>query len=182
MPSAWNDLVGLKTTSGLLSLDGAVPLAKRFDTVGPLARSVTDAAALLGALQGRAGPDMRGTGSLAGRRFAQLTTIAQDDLRPEVAKGYADALGRLRAAGAEIVDMAFPDLEGPMGDAGILYTGEAWGLWGDTIEVAGDKMFAPIKARFESGRDVSAGQYVAAWERLEAVRVTWHRAVGGSTR
>ncbi len=177
VPSAWNDLVGLKTTSGRLSLAGSVPLAKRFDTVGPLARSVADAAALLGVLEGRAeGPDLRGHGDLSGRCFAQLTTIAQDDLRPEVAAGYADAVGCLRAAGAQVVDLAFPDLEGPMGDAGVLYTGEAWGLWGDTIEAEGHKMFAPIRARFEGGRDVGAGQYVRAWDRLEQVRAAWHAA------
>ena len=36
IPSAWNDLVGLKTTAGRLSLEGVVPLALKFDTVGPL--------------------------------------------------------------------------------------------------------------------------------------------------
>ena len=37
IPAAWNDLVGLKTTSGRVSLEGVVPLCLRFDTVGPLA-------------------------------------------------------------------------------------------------------------------------------------------------
>ena len=43
VPSAWNDLVGLKTTAGRLSLRGVVPLSESFDTVGPLCRSVLDA-------------------------------------------------------------------------------------------------------------------------------------------
>ncbi|MHA6326267.1 amidase [Roseivivax sp. CAU 1753] len=179
VPAAWNNLVGLKTTSGVLSLDGVVPLARRFDTVGPLARTVADAAALLGVLSGRPGPDLRGPGDLRGTRFAQLSTIVLDDLRPEVAAGYRAALERLRAAGAEIVDVAFPELEGPMGDAGTLYTGEAWALWGDRIETDGDRMFAPVRARFEGGRDVSAAMYIRAWDRLEAVRAAWHRAVAG---
>ena len=60
VPAAWNDLVGLKTTHGLLPLDGVVPLCPRFDTVGPLCRSVEDAALLLAALSGRPAPDLEG--------------------------------------------------------------------------------------------------------------------------
>ena len=51
VPAAWNDLVGLKTTSGRVSLEGTVPLAAKFDTVGPLARSVEDAAHMLALLE-----------------------------------------------------------------------------------------------------------------------------------
>jgi aspartyl-tRNA(Asn)/glutamyl-tRNA(Gln) amidotransferase subunit A len=39
VPAAWNDLVGLKTTHGRLSLEGVVPLVESLDTVGPLCRS-----------------------------------------------------------------------------------------------------------------------------------------------
>ncbi len=46
IPAAWNNIVGLKTTAGLVPLDGTVPLSPTFDTVGPLARSVSDVAAL----------------------------------------------------------------------------------------------------------------------------------------
>ena len=51
IPSAWNDLVGLKTTSGRLTLEGVVPLAMKFDTIGPLCRSVEDAGLLMAALE-----------------------------------------------------------------------------------------------------------------------------------
>jgi aspartyl-tRNA(Asn)/glutamyl-tRNA(Gln) amidotransferase subunit A len=46
IPSAWNNMVGLKTTHGLLPADGVVLLIESFDTVGPLTRSVEDAALL----------------------------------------------------------------------------------------------------------------------------------------
>ncbi len=52
MPSSANGVVGLKTTHGLLSRDGVVPLALSFDTVGPMARSVTDIAIALGVMTG----------------------------------------------------------------------------------------------------------------------------------
>jgi len=73
-------LVGLKTTSGRLSLTGVVPLCARFDTVGPLAKTVADAAYVLAVLEGRRPIDLSPT-SLKGRRLAVLKTVAMSDLR-----------------------------------------------------------------------------------------------------
>jgi amidase len=53
-PAQTNSLVGIKPTVGLLSRSGIVPISHSQDTAGPMARTVADAAALLGAL---AGPD-----------------------------------------------------------------------------------------------------------------------------
>jgi amidase len=50
-PSAVENIVGLKPTLGLVSQDGIIPIAHEQDTAGPMARSVTDAAILLGVLQ-----------------------------------------------------------------------------------------------------------------------------------
>ena len=102
VPAAWNDLVGLKTTSGRLSLEGVVPLCRKFDTVGPLARSVEDAAWMLAALQGGRAPDLRGA-ALQGRRLAVLRTVALEDLRDAPGAAFEAALTRLSAAG-EVVD------------------------------------------------------------------------------
>src|SRR3954466_13576620 len=51
-PSAANGLVGIKPTLGLISRTGVVPIAHSQDTAGPMARTVTDAAALLAAMTG----------------------------------------------------------------------------------------------------------------------------------
>ncbi|MFW2541107.1 amidase [Primorskyibacter sp. 2E107] len=179
IPSVWNDLVGLKTTSGRLSLRGVVPLAAKFDTVGPLCKSVEDAALMLAALEGSKAADLGGTESLKGRRFAALQTIVMDDLRDAPSRAYAEALDRLRGAGAEIVPFEFPDLAGPMGDAGILYTTEAWATWGAAIEADPHLMFAPIRERFAAGAGHKGSDYVAAWQRLDAVRDAWQTATAG---
>jgi len=50
-PSAVESIVGLKPTLGLVSSYGIIPISHQQDTAGPMARSVTDAAILLGALQ-----------------------------------------------------------------------------------------------------------------------------------
>ncbi|QNK83511.1 amidase [Nakamurella sp. PAMC28650] len=51
-PSGQNGLVGIKPTLGLASRSGIVPISSQQDTSGPMARNVTDAAVLLGALTG----------------------------------------------------------------------------------------------------------------------------------
>jgi aspartyl-tRNA(Asn)/glutamyl-tRNA(Gln) amidotransferase subunit A len=179
VPSAWNDLVGLKTTSGRLPLEGVVPLAKGFDTVGPLCRDVADAAALFAALDGVQPPVPGRAGGLSGRRFARLRTIVEDDLSPAIAEAYETVLAKLRAAGAEIVDFDFPALEGPMGDAGVLYTAEAWAEWGALIDEKGDLMFGAVRSRFAAGKEVAAATFLRAVERMKAVRAEWARATAG---
>lgn len=178
LPAGWNDLVGLKTTSGRLPLTGVVPLIESFDTVGPLCRSVEDAALLLSAMEGAPAPDLRGA-SVKGRRIAALRTIVLDDLDAGPAEAYEDALARLAGAGAEIVPLDFPAIEHPHRDSAMLYTVEAWATWGDAIEANPDAMFAPIRERFESGKTHSGAAFRAAWLHLEAVRADWARATAG---
>ena len=50
-PSAVENLFGLKPTLGLVSQDGIIPISHQQDTAGPMGRSVTDVAILLGVLQ-----------------------------------------------------------------------------------------------------------------------------------
>ncbi|HKL45676.1 MAG TPA: amidase family protein [Roseovarius sp.] len=179
IPAAWNDLVGLKTTAGRLSLDGVVPLAARFDTVGPLTRNVEDAALALAVLEGRSGgADLRGA-SLRGVRLAALRTVVLDDIREGPLNAYEGAVERLCAAGAHVEPLDWPDLSDAMAMSGTLYTGEAYGIWRDVIEAAPEKMFPAILERFRGGRDVSAADYVAAWRRLEQMRLDWHAMVAG---
>ena len=178
IPSVWNDLVGLKTTSGRLSLKGVVPLCARFDTVGPLCRSVEDAALLLAAMEGGPAPDLRGA-TLAGRRLMVLETVAMDGLRAQPAAGFARAVDRLQAAGASIQRREVPLVADAMDLGSILFTTEAYGTWKDEIEAAPDKMFPEILTRFRIGADRSGADYVAAWQKLDRLRTDWLAATAG---
>jgi amidase len=71
-PASANSLVGIKPTVGLVSRAGLIPVTYAFDTAGPLARTVTDAAILLGALAG-ADPRDPSTASSKGRAQADYT-------------------------------------------------------------------------------------------------------------
>jgi len=178
IPSAWNDLVGLKTTAGRLSLEGVVPLALKFDTVGPLCRSVEDAAHMLAALEGGKPADLKGA-SIKGKRLAILQTIALEDVRDEPQSAFQEAVLKLSAAGAEIRHVTVPEIEDAMALTSCLYTTEAYGLWRDVIEAHPDKMYQEILERFRLGKNHSGPDYVAAWATLEAARIAYDKATAG---
>jgi len=123
-PSAANGIVGLKTTLGLLSRDGVVPLALSFDTVGPMARSVTDVAFALGVMagidpadsstqlsQGKFQKDYTKSlhvGALKGARIGIGRDFMGND--PETIRIASEAIETLRKLGAVIVDdVRFPE-------------------------------------------------------------------------
>ena len=117
-PSAACGIVGLKTTHGLLSRNGVVPLALSFDTVGPLARNVYDAAVALSVMTG-VDPDDASTKKSVGHAEKDYTTdlhvgalkgarigIARDFMgrNKEIDQVVESAIAALRAQGAVIVD------------------------------------------------------------------------------
>lgn len=178
IPAAWNDLVGLKTTAGRLSLRGTVPLCERFDTVGPIAHSVEDCALLLAAMEGGRPTDLTGA-TLSGARLLVLETVALDDLRDRPAQGFEDAVSRMAAAGAHVTRGKIPEVAEAMGLAALLFTAEAYGIWRDAIEAAPQKMFPRILERFRSGANFTAADYVAGWRRLEDLRRAWATKTAG---
>ena len=178
IPSAWNDLVGLKTTHGRLPLTGVVPLCARFDTVGPLARSVEDCALMLAALEGARAADLRGA-SLAGARLLVLEGLPFEGARSEPVQGFEAAVERLAAAGARVERRALPMVDAAMALAGLLFAPEAYGLWKEVIEANPTAMYPVILERFRTGANVLAADYVAAWAALDRLRAEWLAATAG---
>jgi aspartyl-tRNA(Asn)/glutamyl-tRNA(Gln) amidotransferase subunit A len=175
IPAAWNDLVGLKTTTGRLTLEGVVPLALKFDTIGPLTRSVEDAAQLLALMEGGKVADLRGA-SLKGRRLAVLRTVFLEDTRAVPLAAFESAVKRLEAAGAVVDYIDVPEAREAVDLSGLLITSEAYGLWKDVIEANPDAMYSEILARFRIGANFSAADYVAGWVKLEAARAAYDSA------
>jgi amidase len=77
-PSTANSLVGLKPTLGLVSRSGIIPIAHSQDTAGPMTRTVTDAAILLGALAG-IDPLDKATNASRGKSFIDYTQFLDKD-------------------------------------------------------------------------------------------------------
>jgi len=137
IPAAFNNLFGLRPTKGLSSIAGIIPLSHTQDVAGPLARTVTDLAIGLDAVVGRdpADPATRAldtlmlprftasldAGALRRARLGVLTsyfgTAAEDQ---EAAVVVRAAIDRMRAAGAEIVEVEIPDLDRLVGSAGVI--------------------------------------------------------------
>jgi amidase len=118
-PSSANGIVGIKPTVGLVSRSGVIPIAHSQDTAGPMARTVRDAAVLLGVLAGLDADD-KATAD-PGRKAADDYTKTLDagglrGARIGVARSYfgfhdpteavmAEALDALKRAGATLVDV-----------------------------------------------------------------------------
>ncbi|MEO0654785.1 MAG: amidase family protein [Pseudomonadota bacterium] len=178
LPAAWNDLVGLKTTAGRLSLDGVVPLCPRFDTVGPLTRSVEDAALILAVLEGGKPADLRGA-TLSGTRLAILRSVALEQAEDGPRAGFERAVECLMQAGAQVEPLDIPAVADAMELAQILFGSEAYGTWKHEIEANPDAMFPNVLQRFRGGRDFTAADYVAAWQRLAELRKSYLAATAG---
>jgi len=172
IPAAWNDLVGLKTTIGRLSVRGTVPLNPDFDTVGPLCRSTEDALHLLCALEGRKVPNLQSI-EVKNLKLMILKTGTFDDVCPEVAEGFERVLDALKDQGASVVDRDIVEVESAQILGNTVFPAGAYGTWKAEIEAAPQLMFPEILDRFRGGRDVLASDYIHAWIKLRELRHEW---------
>ncbi|MFT4013872.1 MAG: amidase family protein [Paracoccus sp. (in: a-proteobacteria)] len=178
VPAAWNGLVGFKPTQGTISDEGVVPLCRRFDVAGPLARTVEDCAEIDAVLRGDKTPDLTGADPRR-LRLLVLDGVPFEDAREGPVAAFQDAVDRLARAGARIGHIAPPCVAEAMALAPTLFAPEAYGLWQDQIEDAPELMYPPILERFRGGGDIRAADYIAGWERLSRIRADWARLVAG---
>lgn len=130
-PSSINGIVGIKPTVGLLSRSGIIPISKTQDTAGPMARTVRDAAILLGALTG-IDPDDDATAGSAGKSYTDYTkfldTKGLQGKRIGIEKSFLkshegvdtllqSAIITLKSQGATIVEVELMDQLKGMGGA-----------------------------------------------------------------
>lgn len=127
-PSGANGVVGIKPTLGLWSRTGVIPISADQDTAGPIARNVTDAAVLLGAVTG-VDPNDAATAAQAGHAFTDYTQFLNDRalegarigvwstgtysptlVGPVVEPILDNVIAALKAQGATVVDPVELDL------------------------------------------------------------------------
>ncbi|MGH8218421.1 MAG: amidase [Steroidobacteraceae bacterium] len=118
-PASMNGLVGLKPTHGLIARPGIVPVAASQDTAGPMGRSVADVAQLLDVMVSG-----RGSRTVASARASYTTALIGTALAGKrigvlrfdppaqslLADVYEEALRRLTAGGAVLIDVERPDM------------------------------------------------------------------------
>lgn len=123
LPAAFNGTAGLRPTVGRISSRGSLPVSAPFDTLGPLARRVSDVARVFAAIAGhdpqdpisadQPVPEFLATlsGPVRGMRLGIMRRWFFDDLHPDIAAAMEQAIETFRSLGVEIVDVDLGDVE-----------------------------------------------------------------------
>jgi aspartyl-tRNA(Asn)/glutamyl-tRNA(Gln) amidotransferase subunit A len=166
LPAAACEVVGLKPAHGAISTEGVFPLARSFDTVGPMARTVADCALAYSILTGTAVPEPRLHGLRVGMltAYPDLAPIADEPVRDERALAYVD---RLRALGASVEEVRLPI---PEGDTWAVFYADARAAHAQTFPARRDEYGPNIVAKLEHAATVTVEQERTARAALAAWR------------
>lgn len=165
-PAALCGIVGLKPSYGLVSARGVIPLSISLDHVGPLTRSVEDAAILLDALT-TSGNKYRHC-LREGRRDLVIgvpRAFFFDDLESEIAAAVESALDCLAGCGFRVVDV-----EVRVNNDRTLQMAEAYGYHRDLITAHGDLYHPETRRRILAGKNITNEQRAAALRELQHER------------
>lgn len=141
-PASFCGVVGLKPTYGRISRYGLIAFGSSLDQIGPITRSVKDAALLLDVMSGRDALDstcldlaptqtfdalnkIDVSKGLKGMRIGILKEFCGDGLEPDVAKAFDDVVKKLRELGAEVKTCSLPMMKYSIATYYILATAEA---------------------------------------------------------
>jgi aspartyl-tRNA(Asn)/glutamyl-tRNA(Gln) amidotransferase subunit A len=160
IPAAFCGLTAFKPTARRVPLDGVIPLAAAFDSVGAIAASVdccVIADGILSAQQLNSAP--RALGKLRlGVDYRHVVDESDDDVR----RAFDRAIGLLREAGVTIVPFDFPELDEALAHApqsGIT-AAQAWSWHRRHVEESAHLYDPRVLTRLEKGRSILAADYI----------------------
>jgi aspartyl-tRNA(Asn)/glutamyl-tRNA(Gln) amidotransferase subunit A len=172
LPATFCGTSGLKPTYGRVSRAGAMPLAFSMDTVGPLTRTVEDAA-LVG--QVIAGPDPRDPTCdprpvpdwrsqlerpIAGVRIGRPKQYFYDQCDSEIAAIMEGALETFRRLGATVIEVDLPDLAPWNAAAALILAAEAAAYHGNWLRNRPQDYSDQVRGRLEYGLAIPAASYI----------------------
>ena len=175
-PSSYSGIVGLKPTYGRVSTAGVVPLSWSLDHVGPMCRTVADAAILLQAI---AGYDASDTNSIdapvpdssealtqkAALRIGVPRAVFYEGMEAEVGQAVTEALrvlGRLTASTHDIVLPAYMTLP--------VVAAEAYAFHAQYVTRTPELYQKPTRERIDGGARISAAAYIEGKRELDRLR------------
>ena len=184
VPAALCGIVGLKTTVGRVSRHGVYPLSWTLDSVGPITRSVEDAALVYQALQGADARDASTTGiasqdslrglkdGVKGLRIAFGETTFFDDVDREVEKAVRETGQVFRSLGAQVGSVAIPEAAAAWAEEKrpLLIPAEACAVNRELLDKHLDALDPVIGPRMLTGRTLSAPDYFALLRRYAALQ------------
>ena len=194
IPAALCGLTGLKTTYGLISLAGVVPLSPTLDSIGPLAHTAADAAFVTAAIAGSDALDPRTQSAprfdLAAAmdddvdlRDLRITALAADQFPSivcaDVLAACDEFVALLRDLGAHVTEARVPvDLSDVMVKNGRIIAAEAYEFHRAYIEDSALPIDPWVRKRTLGGKTVGAAEYselLEAHRRAAAEFATWMR-------
>ncbi|MDR7419551.1 MAG: amidase [Armatimonadota bacterium] len=185
IPAALCGIVGLKPTFGRVSRRGVFPLAASFDTVGPMTRTVEDAALLLEAIAGHdvADPDsdpapvapyrdeMRR--DPAGMTVGRLSGAFFDaDLDPAVVRGLDATARALESAGVRVRPVTLPSVDAAHDAQLVVLRYEAAALHRNQFPGREAEYNPDVRALLEQGASVTPAAVEEAWDVLARFRAS----------
>jgi aspartyl-tRNA(Asn)/glutamyl-tRNA(Gln) amidotransferase subunit A len=181
IPAAFCGVAGLKPTYGRVSTRGVIPLAASLDTVGPLARSVEDAAMVLQVISGYDKTDPASANAPVPNYVRSLRTDLSGfnagiprgmyrDIDPEIQSALDRVLKWLTTSGVSIRDVELPSFpEMPLEPC------EAWTYHQEFLTKSPELYDSTTRKRIESGRDIPPIVCVKAKRSLKAARTEIRR-------
>jgi Asp-tRNA(Asn)/Glu-tRNA(Gln) amidotransferase A subunit family amidase len=177
VPASYQGLWGLRTTHGAVSVEGLLPLAPSFDTVGWLTRDawVMRAAAT-------ASLDLASQVLPPSDRFA-ISTALTAQAAPGVHHAFDEALALLGDAGLleDVVAVDLPDIDALFETFRTVQAAEAWAVHGPWIEAHPGALGDDIGARFAWASIITEEEEAAARVALASARLAIEKALDGRT-
>ncbi|ARM15394.1 MULTISPECIES: amidase [Rhizobium] len=181
IPAAFNGIVGYKATRGRYAMDGVYPLAKSLDSLGPLCRTVKDAAWIDAAMRGLTAPEVAEQ-SLQAQELLVPENIVFDGAEPGVVAAFEAALERLQRAGVRISRITIPAFDGIIDlltKYGPLVTAQAYALHQERLAgPEADRMDHRVVMRTRLGARTTAPHYMALLEARSRLIADVDRFVG----
>ncbi|MEV0696648.1 amidase [Saccharopolyspora sp. NPDC050389] len=179
VPAALNGVVGLKPTYGLVPRHGVTSLSWSLDHVGPITRTVEDAALVLAVLAGRDPGDPNhlppaGT-DLTGLRVGVPRNYYFDRIAPEVEAAVRQAVDRLASLGARPVEVEIPMTRYIQATHWGLMVPEATAYHEQTLRTVPDTYDADVRILLEAGALMPAADYLRAQRAQTLMRQAWAR-------
>ncbi|SHG20927.1 Asp-tRNA(Asn)/Glu-tRNA(Gln) amidotransferase GatCAB subunit A [Streptoalloteichus hindustanus] len=186
VPAALNGVVGLKPTYGLVPRHGVTSLSWSLDHVGPITRTVEDAALVLSALAGHDPRDPASLpapvqdyrprpGALGGLRVGVPRNYYFEHVDPEVETAVRRAVDELENLGARLVEVEIPMARYVQATQWGLMAPEATAYHERTLRALPDRYEADVRVLLEAAELMPAGDYLRAQRARTLMRQEWAR-------
>lgn len=190
-PASYNGVVGLKPSYGMISNRGVIPVAWSLDHVGIIARSVTDAAMVLGGLAGHDPLDLSSSPRAdeylapesAGDKAPVIGLIRPfflERCEPDVLRHTLDVAGRLEAFGARVREIDLPASFGALvASASLILRTEMYTYHRTQFAECRD-LYGPLNtATLDTGSRTTAAEYVLAMRQRPGLVADLEQSLAG---